>query len=334
MKILVIGGTGNLSKIVLDQLLDLPYSVDCLTRGSKQHLEAQAENRGANFINYVSKTRITQADLPFLADQYDFVIDFVTYSSSDLGLKLKLLSNRIKKAYIYISTTAFYKRPFPSLLPWQENNIQISAEWNYAVGKYEAEQLLSSMSEELVFKTVSIRLGHTVGTSIPVFLGNPGHAFIDHIASGMPIPIIGSIDHPWSIGTASGLGSVISQIISHIAHIPKNFVFHFSETITTWHEIYSVLCEELNMPLRLHSLTFHDANKIAQAWTPSILFHKMHDDRYDLSLLETYLRKPELPQVLETVRLSLSVTRSSPREETYESERALLQMLLDSSSCA
>jgi len=330
MTVLLIGGTGNLSSGVLAQLLANGYNVDCITRGSNKNAEREAEKNGAHFIHFSSFSSPTPEELELLSSQYDFVVDFTSYTAADIKAKINLLYKYVKQAYIYISSTAFYKRSSAHSIMWREDNVKICHEWDYAANKYAAEQTFSLMSNQLPFRTIVIRLGHTIGTSIPVYLGNPGHSFIDHVTSGLPIPIIGTIDHPWSLATSNGLALVIRDLFIRISSLPDNLVFHFSEIVTSWVELYSILCSELGMPLQEKTVDLKIATEIAPRWIPSILYHKMHRDLYDLSLMESFLPRPPTPLVEDVVRSSLLATQSSPREKNYKLDRNQLKMLIDS----
>lgn len=328
MKFLIIGGSGNLSEPVVQSLLAKKHIVHCITRGLNSCIELKLESFGARFFHCQSINSTSPDFLKLLFSEYDFIIDFIAYNPTDIHCRIKLFYSIIVSCYIFISTTAFYTRSSSQSIPYSEDEVQVSDSWDYAINKYQAEQVLEKLTNSLPFKTLVIRLGHTLGSLIPVYLGNPGHAFIHHVSSGGLIPYVGDIDHPWSVGTASSLSHILASLPDSICFLPKHFVFHYSAIECTWKELYSALYSALSIGVPIYNvLTLEEATSIAPNWVPSVINHKMHSDLYNLSRMNQYFDLPPSESIQELVKQACLTTLSRPPENSYKSNLCRLQLL-------
>lgn len=318
MNFLVIGGTGNLSEAAVIQLIRNNNSVHCVTRGSNLLTEKELESFGCRFHHISNINSLDSNSLKLVGNKYDFVIDFVSYNTSDIKARLMIFRTMAIKAYVFISTTAFYNRTSPRSFPHVEDEIDVSSNWDYAFSKYQAEQTFNELSNSMPFKTLTIRLGHTLGSSIPVYLGNPGLAYIDHLLSGSPIPFIGSPYYPWSVGTASGLASLLILLPEVLPSLPHNLTFHYSGIVTTWNEMYSTLYSSLSIGNPEYKFfSFEDVYSIVPSWIPSVLHHKIYPDLYDCSKMQLYFPLPTHDSIESIVSNACRVTISRGREKFY-----------------
>ena len=332
MKFLFLGGSGNLSSVVLLDLLQGGHKVDCITRGNNINLESKAIKQGANFLHFLDLNHATNFEINALSSSYDIIIDFISYNKDDLASRFYTLSKYASRAYIFISTTAIYLRSNQVQRVHSEDNFLCLKEWKYAYNKFLAELWFEETSKKSSLKTLTIRLGHTIGSSIPVYLGNPGHAFLEHLLSSKPIPCIGKADHPWSVGTASGLSQLFKQLPYVIDNLPNHLTIHYSGLVTTWLDIMKTLCISLNINAKFKYLPVSMVNKITPEWLPSIIYHKMYPDLYDLSRLKKYFLIPQYESLDKILMSTINITLSSPKELNYqknlEKMKALDEILL------
>jgi len=329
---LIIGGTGNLSEETVVRLIRKNHSVHCVTRGNNLLIESQLESLGVHFFHMPNINLLDFKLSKLFLYHYDFILDFVCYNATDIKSRLSIFRPMAIKAYVFISTTAFYNRISPRSFPHVEAKIDVTSDWDYAFSKFQAEQSLIELSNSLPFKTLTIRLGHTLGSSIPVYLGNPGLGYIDHLLSGLPIPFVGCPDNPWSIGTASGLASLLSFLPEVISSLPHNLTFHYTGFVTSWNELYSSLCSYLSIGNPVFKfLSFDEIRPIASDWMPSILYHKIYPDLYDCSNMQLYFPMPTHDSIELVVSNACMVTLARNREKSYTANLNRLTLLVSSS---
>lgn len=324
--ILIFGGTGNLSYTVARILLCEGFYVTCLTRGTNNVLEKNLVRLGATILHYSSKP--FKLDLPFTL-QPDYIIDFVAYSSTDIDEHVRAFINIGFQRYVFISTTAFYTRTKIIDPYYSECDFDPNHPWQYAFSKFKAECYLKSLSTSHNINALSLRLGHTLGHLIPVYLGNSGHAIIDHVQETGIVPISGNIMQDWSIGTAEGLGQVLAKLIYSESKLPPYTAVHFSEYITRWIDIISHFLEAVNPAARIYNLPFSIVESISPKWLPSIKYHKQYSDKYNLGILSSLIEHEPTINLQKIISDSVLFTRSQNTSTRYFEDRSALALLCE-----
>lgn len=105
MKILFIGGTGNISSACVERALALGYDVTLLNRG--QH--------PTSFSLPVHSIVADHHDLAALRTvaaegRYDVVAEFIGYKPEDVALDIEAFRGQVGQ-YVYISSASAYQKP-------------------------------------------------------------------------------------------------------------------------------------------------------------------------------------------------------------------------------
>src|SRR5438094_7372435 len=112
MKILLLGGTGNISTDCAALLHDHGHEISVLTRGKssvpREYRAVQADRKDA------ASMRSALKDL-----QPEVVLDFIGYDVPDLEADFEIFRGSIRQ-YIFISSTTVYARPAQNL-PFTED---------------------------------------------------------------------------------------------------------------------------------------------------------------------------------------------------------------------
>lgn len=149
-KVLVLGGTGRLSKDVVSALLTQKHIVHCINRRSDER---------KLFVNAACRNIVTDIrDAEFISsaiadEQYDAVIDFISYCPEHLNHKLEMLKGHYTQ-YIFISSATIYK---PSSKLHREETAKLdNTKWPYSRGKIECEAFLQDYfaKNEIGFYTI------------------------------------------------------------------------------------------------------------------------------------------------------------------------------------
>jgi nucleoside-diphosphate-sugar epimerase len=328
MNLLLIGGTGNLSEPVLTYLTTAGHILTCLTRGNNLSIERRLTAKyNIKFIHYTDFSSQVFASLSKITP-IDYVIDFAAYTPSDIDSRLPVVAKYAQIGYIFISTTAFYDR---SLVPppYSEDIRHISNSWNYAISKYNAEIRLFSSTSISNLKFIILRLGHTIGSGVPVFLGNSGHAYLDCIQNRLPIPVYGNLTHPWSIGTADGLAHALNQLMLNTMVLPDRLILQYSGSITSWHQILEQTAKSLDVPFLTKQVSLERIKHVSKNWLPSINNHKKYADFYNLNALNSYVRPFEEPNLEQIVNNSIQLTYLKPVEKDYDINKKKYQLLVE-----
>lgn len=161
MRILIIGGTGNLSSACATAALDAEFEVYCLTRGSRPDQTAPGAVSLTADIRDGDAARAALGDLRFGA-----VVDFFSYTPEQLAKNLSLLGERTAQ-YCFISTASAYRKP-PVHHLVTEGTPLVNPFWAYARAKIACGRLLESAGGQGLPYTI-IRPSHTYGRPDPIW---------------------------------------------------------------------------------------------------------------------------------------------------------------------
>lgn len=139
MKVLLLGGTGTISKAVLYESLRKGWNVSILNRGS--------QNRGLSkdVSVFVADIHNEEQVYRVLGDEtFDVIVDFLSRNPCDITNVFPLMSTKCKQ-YVFISTCCVYERNDDDF-PIKEYSSKPNKQWSYNVEKYNAEQELMNLA--------------------------------------------------------------------------------------------------------------------------------------------------------------------------------------------
>ncbi len=232
MKILFIGGTGNISLAASKLAAASGHQLILLNRGIMR-----GEIPGA---------RVVQADIhqpdtvaAALGDEcFDAMVNYINYTAEDIERDLGLFRGRTGQ-YLFISTTAAYAAPV--VLPYREDTPLRNPHWQYARDKIAAEQRLVRAYQDEGFPITIVRPSHTYDAWIPAGVGGSRtYTIIDRIERGLPVVVHGDGSTLWTVTHSADFAQGLVGLLGHPQSIGQ--AFHItSQEVFTWDEIILTL---------------------------------------------------------------------------------------------
>ena len=156
MKVLFIGGTGNISTYV---------SRLCIQKG----IELYLLNRGTRDVD-IPGVQIISGDIskpeqiiPLLKDhKWDAVVNWIAFNVNDIERDIDLFSNKTKQ-YIFISSASAYQKP-PSHPVITESTPLYNPYWDYSQNKIACEERLNYEYQNKNFPVTIVRPSLTYDT--------------------------------------------------------------------------------------------------------------------------------------------------------------------------
>src|SRR5450432_550015 len=133
MKVLFIGGTGNISAEVSRQAIAKGVELYRLNRG----LRGVALPGSHDLTADIHKPDEVRAALSGL--EFDVVVNWIAFTPDDIERDLKLFRGRVKQ-YIFISSASVYQKP--GSFPIDESAPLSNPYWDYARNKIACEERL------------------------------------------------------------------------------------------------------------------------------------------------------------------------------------------------
>ncbi|MCW5517000.1 NAD-dependent epimerase/dehydratase family protein [Muriicola sp. Z0-33] len=280
MKVLFIGGTGNISSASSRLAIEKGLDLYLLNRGtSKNTIE------GANVIlGDINKPE----ELSELKEHsWDVVVNWIAFNPEDIERDITLFKGRTKQ-YIFISSASCYQTPlsYPVIT---ESTPLCNNLWDYSNDKIKCEQRLQKAYSEENFPITIVRPSLTYDTVIPIAIGGfDSYTTADRILKGKEIIIHGDGTSLWTVthsddfakGFVGLLG--LTQAIGHAFHIT-------SDEILNWNTIYQILADSLGKEARVVHIASDFICKIAPSFTGTLLADKAESVIFDNTKIKTFV---------------------------------------------
>ena len=280
MKVLFIGGTGNIStaasRLALQRGMDL------------YHL-----NRGNTKVTLSGvKTILGDINKPdecaeLAKHHWDVVVNWIAFTPEDIDRDITLFKGKTKQ-YIFISSASCYQTPlsYPVIT---ESTPLCNNLWDYSHEKIRCEDRLMQAYREEGFPITIVRPSLTYDTVIPIAIGGfKEYTTADRILKGKEIIVHGDGTSLWTvthsddfaIGFVGLLG--LTQAIGHAFHIT-------SDEILSWNMIYKILADSLGREAKIVHIASDFICKIEPSFTGTLLADKAESVIFDNAKIKTFV---------------------------------------------
>jgi nucleoside-diphosphate-sugar epimerase len=296
MKVLFIGGTGNIStsssKLAIEKGIDL------------YHL-----NRGQTIVK-IPKVKTILGDInkpnelhELKKHDWDVVVNWIAFTPQDIERDIELFRGKTKQ-YIFISSASAYQKPlnYPVITESTplHNNLAV-----YSNNKIQCEERLLKAFREENFPMTIVRPSLTYDTVIPIAIGGfKEYTTADRILKGKPIIIHGDGTSLWTVthadDFAKGLVGLLglTQAIGHAFHIT-------SDEVLTWNMIYKILADSLNCELNAVHIASDFICKIEPYYIEKLLADKAESVIFDNTKIKTFV-----PEFKATIPFAVGIKRT------------------------
>jgi nucleoside-diphosphate-sugar epimerase len=235
MKVLFIGGTGNISaecsKLAVEKGIDLFH----LNRGiSKLKIEG-VQSLTADFKNKDMVRKV-------IADHFfDVVVNFIAYTPEDILRDVELYGKKTRQ-YIFISTASAYQKPLTHPIITESTPL-CNPYWQYSRDKIACEDALVKAYREQGFPMTIVRPSHTYNTVIPAAVGSwTDFTLIDRMRKGKKIIIHGDGNSLWVMTDARDFAKGFVGLLGHQQAIGHSFHIT-SDELLNWNQIYQAMAD-------------------------------------------------------------------------------------------
>lgn len=275
MKVLFIGGTGIISSAVSKLAVERGIELYHLNRGeSHRKIEGVINIKGD--IRNIEETKIRLKNYSF-----DVVVNWISFVQEHVEADIEIFSG-ITKQYIFISSASAYEKPI-SKLPITEETPLINPFWQYSRDKIACENTLIEAFKTKDFPVTIVRPSHTYdNTLIP---NDWGYTILDRMLKGKKTIIHGDGTSLW--------------VLTHNSDFAVGFVGLFGKTETlgnvyqitsdellTWNQIYTMLADELKVPLNAIHIPSDFIAKHDPDFGAGLLGDKAHSVIFDNSKIK------------------------------------------------
>jgi nucleoside-diphosphate-sugar epimerase len=285
LKILFIGGNGNISWHCVSELIQAGHNVVVLNRRfnttTRKVLPAETGKILCDIRNIDNAGKILERE------EFDVVCDFICYNSEQAKNAIALFKEKTNQ-YIFISSDSVYKRETKNL-PYQENCPQNNPETScsYVAGKIEAERIFKSAFEDIAFPVTIVRPAYTYDTIVPVSIGGNCFTAPQRYIDGKPVLIAGDGINLGTFTHSNDFAAAFTGILGNPEAIGEDFHITSDEWLT-WNEMLEFLVSALHIknPNYIHIPMYDILESNFAANQKDIIYQKMFHNIYDNSKIK------------------------------------------------
>ena len=244
MKILFIGGTGNISSACVHKALNANHEVYLLNRGRTQAQIPSGVKIIKTDINQIQKVKTELKNY-----QFDVVANFIAFKPADIERDIHLFAGKTDQ-YIFISSASVYQKPLANPVITESTTLK-NPFWAYARDKISCEERLIQAYREQDFPATIVRPSHTYNTMIPAAIGGgKEYTLIDRIKKGKKILVHGDGTSLWTLTHADDFARGFNGLLGN--HQAIGHAFHItSDEVLSWNQIYKTIGKAIDREARL-----------------------------------------------------------------------------------
>ena len=284
MKILFIGGNGNISWNCVQKAIECGHEVYELNRAQSIATRRAVQPEVKKII---ADRNIYEDMKNKLAEQsFDVVCDFICYNEVQAKMDVELFEGKVKQ-FIFISSEAVYER-FNEHDIYSEDSARYNPETiscTYTKGKILAEDVFMKAYRDTGFPVTILRPGYTYDTIFPISIGHNCFTAPYRILEGYPLLITGSGEHVRSFTHSKDFADVFIKLLGNKEAIGEAIQV-MSEEYLSWSEQSQLVLESLKVNKENY---FHvpaeDALKFDKIQSLELAKQRMYDSKFNMSKL-------------------------------------------------
>jgi nucleoside-diphosphate-sugar epimerase len=322
MKILFIGGTGNISAECAALLHARGHEILVLSRGQSP---VPSEYRAIR----ADRKDIAAMRAALKGVQPDVVLNFLGYDLPEVQTDYELFQGAVRQ-YVFISSTVVYVNPAPRL-PMTEDTPLGNPWWDYAVKKLACEQWLQQRRQDSGFPLTIVRPSHTYSKRwIPNAVSSGSYTFAARLEQGKPVFVHDDGQSPWTLTTAADFAVGLAGLLGKAEAIGE--AFHItSDEVLTWNQIYAEIAAALGVQSpQIVKVPTDFICQVAPQMTGTLKGDKAHPGVFDNSKIKRFVPEFRCRTPFRLgVRDSMHWLREHPDQQNLKPEvEALIEKVL------
>jgi nucleoside-diphosphate-sugar epimerase len=298
MRVLFIGGTGNLS-------------LDCTRRALTKGIEVYHLNRGnrsgaapAGVVSLNADIRDEAGAARALCGlRFDAVVDFIAYVPAHVEASLRLFAGRTAQ-YVFISSASAYRKP-PVHHVIAESTPLANPFWQYARDKIACESLLAEKADGAGLSVTIVRPSHTYGAGwIPTPFGSSDFTIARRMLDGREVVVHGDGQSLWTLTHARDFAVGLVGLLGNPAAFGEAVQITGDEALT-WDSIHRTIAARLGVEPAI----VHVPSDFIAAVDPEMGSHFLGDKTYS-AIFDCSKLKRLVPEFATTIPFHAGIRES------------------------
>ena len=274
MRILLVGGTGNISSFVTELAAERGHEVTVLNRG-----RSPLPDGVRGLVGDAGDPASVESAIG--AESFDVVANFRSFSPRQAADDIRIFSGRTAQ-YVYVSSASAYQKPV-ARLPIVESTPLRNPFWQYSRDKIASEDALVSAYRETGFPVTIVRPSHTYGPSLIPLEG--GWTALRRILDGRPVVVHGDGTSLWTLTHSRDFARAFVGLFGN-PHALGQAVHITSDESLTWDEIARLLARALGREADIVHIASEAIAREIPELGPGLLGDKAHSVLFDNTLVK------------------------------------------------
>jgi nucleoside-diphosphate-sugar epimerase len=281
MKVLFIGGTGNISGAVSRLAVDRGIELWHLNRGMRASTIPGVQRLHADIHDEAAMRRALGKHA------FDAVVDWIAFTTSDIDRDIRLFAQSTGQ-FVFISSASAYQKPPQSYLITEKTPLK-NPFWEYSRNKKACEELLMSAFKNQHFPATIVRPSLTYDTVFPVAIGGWNcFTLVDRMRRGAPVISHGDGTSLWVITHAEDFAKGFVGLLGNKK--ARGEAFHITtDEVLTWDQIYATIANAAGAKANTVHIPTDFIVKIAPQLTGSLLGDKSWSTVFDNSKIKSFV---------------------------------------------
>lgn len=280
MKVLFVGGTGNISGAVTRLVLSRGIEVVHLNRGNKRS-DSQVETLHADIHDPEAVRRELKGR------RFDCVVNWVAFIPEDVERDAEVFRG-LTDQYVFISSASAYQKP-PRTPFVTESTPLHNPYWQYSRNKIACEEACMRLYRESGLPATIVRPSLTYDTVIPAAIGGWScFTIIDRMRQGKPVVIHGDGTSLWTVTHADDFAKGFLGLLANPYTLGE--AFHItSDEVLTWNQIYQAMADAAGAELRCVHIPSKTIAELAPGKADGLLGDKAHSVIFDNTKIKAFV---------------------------------------------
>jgi nucleoside-diphosphate-sugar epimerase len=303
MKVLYIGGTGNISISSVELAIQQGIEITLLNRGKSQIVAPEGANvLIADINNREEVTRVLKGL------KFDAIVNWIVFKPEEILRDYELFRD-ITKQYIFISSASVYQKP-PTYPVITESTPVCNPFWDYSQNKIACEELCNQLYRDKGFPVTIVRPSHTYRTSIPIAVGGwTDFTVVDRIRKGKPVVVHGDGTSLWTLTHSDDFAKGFNGLLGNIHAIGHSFHIT-SDELLTWNQIYQAVGEAVGAEPNIVYIPSDNICRVADTMDMGWMRGNLLGDKAYCAIFDNTKIKSFVPEFVATVPFATGIKRT------------------------
>ncbi len=286
MKVLFIGGTGNISsassRLAVEKGIDLYH----LNRG-KNNCKIDGVKTIIADIRDVAATKKA-----IEGHHFDVVVDWIAFTPEHIQNDIELFTGKTDQ-FVFISSASCYQTP-PESMPVTEKTPLINPIWKYSQDKIACEEILQDAYNKNGFPYTIVRPSHTYSKTLIPMEG--GYTVFDRMKKGLPVVVHGDGTSIWTLTNHRDFAVALVGLLGKSEAI--NEAYHITnDELLSWNRIFKMIAKELGVTPKLVTIPSEFIARYDKDMGDSLLGDKTYSMIFDNSKIKKLVPdfNPQIP---------------------------------------